>query len=337
MPTVDMSALNKSALLFMYLDVLPRDATHCMLNMEKHVKETVITTNHGKKKRTIFAPSPDLKWVQNRIRHGLLLSMPVEDCVHGFRRERGIVTNATGHAGQRMSWVLNVDLKDFFPTINFPRVFGFFRTCFGFEDKVAGDLARLTTHANHLCQGFPTSPDIANFIAWKIDRRVMAMAEKRGVTYTRYADDLTFGSPEGGKATAQNILRAVRNIVETEGFTVNESKIAIMRMGRRKKVTGLVIGDNGTVNLPRKTRRLLRAAVHHWPQQTPERKAAIRGWISYLQGVDPVTSARLLADIALSEVNAVDREWNKNVSHQPFTFDISPPPKDPNIIIIKES
>lgn len=322
MKTLNLSALSDPALVYMYIDVLPRDASYCLKNMKRQVKSFMVVTNNGKKTRQIFSPSPELKWVQNRIRHGLLLQLPVEDCVHGFVRDRGIVSNAHGHAGRRCAWVLNMDLKDFFPSINFSRVFGLFRKCFGFNDQIAGQLARLTTYHNHLCQGFPTSPDLANFVAWKLDRRLMGLSASRGLIYTRYADDLTFSSTDAG-SSMNRVMKAVKEIAREEGFTVNENKIAPMRAGRRKVVTGLVIGDDGTVNIPRKIRRLLRAAVHHWPQQTPERKASIRGWISYLNSVDPVLSARLTQDIENAESEAMDRIWSKDVGHNPFSDDIT--------------
>ena len=43
---------------------------------------------------------------------------------HGFERKRSIITNANLH--KRRRYVLNIDLEDFFPSINFGRVRGFF-------------------------------------------------------------------------------------------------------------------------------------------------------------------------------------------------------------------
>jgi hypothetical protein len=43
---------------------------------------------------------------------------------HGFKRHCSIITNATKH--RRRRYVLNLDLQDFFPTINFGRVRAFF-------------------------------------------------------------------------------------------------------------------------------------------------------------------------------------------------------------------
>jgi len=315
---IDLSALDTPALAYFHIDVLPRHATHCLKTMAEHIDIHEITTNRGKKRRKIYAPNKQLGWIQKRIRHGLLLKIPVEDCVHGFVRERGTVTNAHVHAHRRCRWVMNLDLKNFFPSISTARVYGLFKKLFGFNDRVAGHMARLTTFDNHLCQGFCTSPDLANFVAWKLDRRLMALAQKVGIHYTRYADDLTFSSPDD-KPGAQGIRRLVEKIVAEEDFKVNQKKVAIMGVGRRQVVTGLVVSEHG-VNLPRRTRRLLRSAVHHWPQQTPERRQSILGWLSYLHAVDPTLAATLRRSIDEADDNRI---WTKDVGSHPFAVDIS--------------
>jgi RNA-directed DNA polymerase len=316
---IDLSALYEPPLVYAYIDVLPRHATHCLKCMREHVKVYEIMTNGGKKRRKIYAPGPELSWVQNRIRHGLLTQIEVEDCVHGFVRGRGTVSNAHIHAHRRCQWVMNMDLKNFFPSINTGRVFGLFKTLFCFNDKVAGHLARLTTYDNHLCQGFCTSPDLANFVAWKLDRRLMGLAKKLDIGYSRYADDLTFSSTSW-RPRAEAVCNMVRRIVYDEGFRVNEDKIAIMGIGRRQIVTGLVVSEHG-ISLPRRTRRLLRAAVHHWRQQSPERRTSILGWVSYLNAVDPVLAQRLLDAIAMAETDGA-RTWTNAVPSHPFSQDI---------------
>ena len=53
-----------------------------------------------------------------RIAHGM--NVPVGAVAHGFVPGRSTVTNATPHVKRAI--VVNLDLKDFFPTITFPRV-----------------------------------------------------------------------------------------------------------------------------------------------------------------------------------------------------------------------
>jgi len=306
-------------LMWMHMDVLPRHATWCGKNMKNCVTKHKIITNKGKKERTIYSPNKALRWVQSRLKETVLDNMEKDDAVHGFVKGRGCITNARVHVDSGL--LINIDIKDFFPTITSPRVYGFFKSTLNVDKDVATSLTKVTTYDDHLCQGFITSPDIANLITWKLDRRLKGLAKSMGLRYTRYADDLTF-SAKKWTGDASKIVMAVREISGDEGFPINEKKVAIMRRGRRQKVTGLVVSEHG-VNVPRRTRMLLRAACHHWPQQTPERKASIVGWLSYLKSVNPKHASDLESIIAKSIVDTESREWDKSVSSQPFEKDIT--------------
>lgn len=313
----DLSPLTTPGLLFAYLDVLPRHATFCAMNMSDVVRKSTIVTNRGKKQRTIYAPEPVLSYVQRRVRERLLSTVEPQPCAHGFVAGRGTVTNAAPHVGKRL--VINIDLKDFFPGISARRVNGMWRHVFACDQRSAALLTSLTTYDGHLCQGFSTSPDIANILCQRLDRRLSALAGVAGFAYTRYADDLTLSTDSDGGA--DSIIAVVKDIVGDEGFVVNDKKIAIMRSGRRQKVTGLVVnGDKPAV--PRHIRRLLRSACHHWPQQTEERKQSILGWINYINAVNKDHADALRTVIAEAEANGDARMWSKNVSQGRFSDDI---------------
>lgn len=117
----------------------------------------------------------------------------VRPCVHGFVKDRGILTNAKAHWERRPTFVLNLDLKDFFPSITFFRVRGLLMSSpFSFSYEIATVFAHLCTYAGKLPQGAPTSPYISNLICRSMDRDLMALASRHRCTYTRYADDMTF-------------------------------------------------------------------------------------------------------------------------------------------------
>src|SRR5262249_14930317 len=90
--------------------------------------------------RQISAPMPRLKRAQEWVLRNILDRVPVHDAAHGFRRGRSIVSNAAPHAGADV--VVNLDLKDFFPTITYRRVRGVFRKL-GYSEQVATILALL--------------------------------------------------------------------------------------------------------------------------------------------------------------------------------------------------
>jgi RNA-directed DNA polymerase len=226
--------------------------------------------------REISAPMPRLKRAQYWIMKNILEPLPGHDASHGFRTQRSILTNAHPHAGQRV--VINIDLKDFFPTITYARVKGFF-VSLGYPEKVAAPLALICTDAERdklqidgniwniargerrLPQGAPTSPAIANQIANRLDKRMAGAAKAVGFVYTRYADDMTFsGNAAPGSVQVDRLLWQLRQIAEDEGFTFNDKKTRVMGSGTRQDVTGLVVNKQPAV--ARHERRRFRAWLH---------------------------------------------------------------------------
>ena len=89
----------------------------------------------------------------------------------------------------------NVDLEDFFPSMNFGRVRGVFLSRpFLCGEEAATAMAQMACLDNGLPIGAPTSPVIANMICMKLDGELMRLSRTHGCWFTRYADDLTFSS-----------------------------------------------------------------------------------------------------------------------------------------------
>jgi RNA-directed DNA polymerase len=229
--------------------------------------------------RTINAPAADLKKLQQRL-SGLL-----QDCVsdinegkkisgaisHGFRRKKSIITNARCHRGKR--WVFNIDLADFFDTINFGRVRGFFlkNNNFNLAPEVATTIAQIACHNNALPQGSPCSPVISNLVAHVLDIRLAKLAEEHGCDYSRYADDLTFSTnkarfpTEVAKRKAHGsdeweVGKALAKLIQKSGFTINAVKTRMQYCDSRQDVTGLVV--NSKINVRCEYERTARAMVH---------------------------------------------------------------------------
>lgn len=183
--------------------------------------------------RTILEPASGLKVVQQKLNQVFDAVFTPASCVHGFARARSIATNAFAHAGR--DWVLNVDLKDFFPGINFGRVRGLLMARpYVLPANVATVMAQLATFQDQLPQGSPTSPIVSNMIAAKLDSDLARLARRYKCTYTRYVDDLTFSrtgssfpralgswDPEVRPERASRAGTTLRKAIERNGFEVN--------------------------------------------------------------------------------------------------------------------
>ncbi len=243
--------------------------------------------------RTIHAPEPKLKELQRLILKRVLGRLPVHPAVTGFERGQSIATNAARHAGHPV--ILRLDIKDFFNSTSAKRVEAYFKKI-GWDKESSQLLTRLTTHKGGLPQGAPTSPRLANLVNFKMDRRVAAMTEKLSsvntrrlqpipsasgmiATYTRYADDLTISFSVDCGVLVRELIEGIQRIVKNEGYELHfKKKLSIRRSHQRQIVTGLVV--NRGVNLPRETRRRLRAVAHHLKTGKPATmtEQQLAGW-----------------------------------------------------------
>lgn len=210
--------------------------------------------------RRIAAPCRELKQMQRRILRRLLRRLKAHPAAIGFERGESFVTNARRHEGRTL--IVRFDLRDFFPSIPARRVHRYFRAI-GWDRRSSRLLTRLCTHNGSLPQGAPTSPRLSNLVNYRLDARLSGLAKSYGALYTRYADDLTFSFREDPGKDIVGFMRLVRRIVAGEGYQVHRrKKWDIRRRHQRQEVTGLVV--NHRANLPRLTRRWLRAVKHRW-------------------------------------------------------------------------
>lgn len=208
----------------------------------------------GKGMRTISAPADSLKGLQRKIKQDILDLVETHSSCMGYKKGFSIVDNAAPHVGQR--FVLNLDIKDFFQSINAVRVAGYFLSL-GYPEEVSVLLSRICCNKNVLPQGAPSSPSLANLICSKLDRRLYGVAKKNGLVYTRYCDDITIS---GGAYVKPHLQKFVESILEEEGFEVNKDKTRLLSRRSCQTVTGLTVNEK--VSIPRKRRRLIRAILH---------------------------------------------------------------------------
>ena len=269
--------------------------------------------------RTILAPVAWLKFLQRQIHEKILTPAALHPACHGFRPAHSIITNARPHTAKEV--VINIDLRDFFPGISAGRIYGLFCSL-GWQPNESRFLTRLCTYKGYLPQGAPSSPMLANLVARRLDSRLAGLAAKMNSAYSRYADDLTFSGPR----SLLSCLPLVRKLIAEEGFQVAEEKVRITGKGNRQEVTGLVV--NSQVAVPRRTRRKLRAALHHLRNGKPATwngtkctLDSLRGRMAFLESVQPTVGAQMREAMALCLA--------KSLPEKPLKTDASAKTKEP--------
>ncbi len=278
--------------------------------------------------RQIWSPIPRLKFVQRWILENILNNLMTHGAAHGFVRGKSIITNAAVHSNSAL--LIKLDVKDFFPSVHWRRVKGVFRHA-GYPEQIATLLALLCTESPRqmvqqngktyyvalsdraLPQGAPTSPALTNIVCLNLDRRLTGLADKLGLRYSRYADDLTFSLPANTTSTKNatqpsdhnqligQLLGSVHKILREEGFILNNDKTRVIRMGNQHTVTGMVVNGEGVPRVPRKIKRMLRAALHNLDSgqslRDGETLDTLSGYAAWIASAEPELGQQYLEKI----------------------------------------
>jgi RNA-directed DNA polymerase len=231
--------------------------------------------------RVIQTPNDELKYLQRWILKNILEKVPSHDSCKGFDKDTSIKQNADTHL--KSEALLKLDLLRFYDSINERRIYGIFKGL-GYHPNLAVSLAKLCTitpnemfissfrkkenelkeyilskNEGILAQGSPTSPKLSNLITINLDKRLTGLANKNGLKYSRYADDLTFS---GNFKQLQKIKKVIYRVIKEEALFANHSKTKFVKLGGKFLVTGLnVQNDNSTV--PRKKKKEIEHHLFH--------------------------------------------------------------------------
>lgn len=222
--------------------------------------------------RQILSPIHGLKVIQRKLTDYLYSIYTPRNNVCGFVRSRCAADGALRHIGTKL--LLNLDLQNFFDSINFGRVRRLFMAPpYSFGAQAATTIAKIACYNNKLPQGAPCSPVIANMVCGSLDTALTRFANKYRMNYTRYADDITF-SCKGNIATLNKAVAykdsngdtqigyELKKIIEKNGFAINEKKVFIQGNNQRQCVTGLIV--NKKLNVPREYIALTRSMLFSW-------------------------------------------------------------------------
>lgn len=251
--------------------------------------------------RSIDAPCDDLKLVQ-RLLLQKIATQYYDECnagiSHAFVFGRNICSNAKWHKNKRI--VVSFDIENFFPSINFGRVLGYFEKnqYFAVKHNVAVHIANLVTFERKLPQGAPTSPIISNLICRILDERLVLLAKKYRMSCTRYADDITFSTNVNySEQELQEFINCVEQEIISAGFLVNKDKTRIRYSNRRQIVTGICV--NSSINVTRdyyKTTRAMAYSLYTKGKFEIDHKlgriSQLQGRFTFIDNVDRLSSGR---------------------------------------------
>lgn len=234
----------------------------------KYKSFTIAKKSGGR--RQIKAPPGPLINIQKILAQKITDVYPGHISAKGFARGQSIIKNASLHVGKTS--VLNLDVKDFFPSITSMRIYGLLKAePFSLNNETASVITKLVTYEGSLPQGAPTSPILSNMICYRLDTELLKLSKKHRCTYTRYADDITISSRQklpaaiavyDESAAVTELGRAITDVLTNNGFVVNDKKTRLQSGYMSKYVTGVKV--NKIPNLQRKFIKEVKAMLHSW-------------------------------------------------------------------------
>lgn len=286
-----------------------------------HYSYQWIKKSNGKH-RLLEIPKSGLKSIQRKILHDILDLIPPHKTAHGFHKNTSCKTHASLHTNKAI--VIKFDLADFFHSVPKGRIIGLF-DYLGYPKDVTQYLAALCVHmpspyltgssfqklsfekqkillSQHLPQGAPTSPSLANLCTWKTDMRLESFAKKMGMTYSRYADDIAFSGDKNLKNKFPYIRKIIGQIAAEEGFNINHSKTKLMTQAQCQSLVGITL--NSHPNIKRSEYDRLKAILHNCVKYgaTSQNKnnhenfkLHLHGKISYIQNINSEKGRKLLS------------------------------------------
>lgn len=248
--------------------------------------------------RQTFDARPSLKAVHRRIKEAFFSNVAFPDYLHGSLKGCDYVTNAALHANKQV--LICEDVKKFFPSVRAANVQDVWCAFFGFSREVAELLTQLSTKDGGLPQGAIPSSYLANLVLWRDEPLLQAKFAARGITYSRYVDDIAMSSAAHlSTADQQWAIAQVFGMLRKNGLSAHRGKHQIFSASKQMIATKLIV--NRKPSLSQQKRSQVRAQVKQLE-------------IAQTNGIDP-TIVRDLANKAAQQAGQLGRFHKTQAAH----------------------
>jgi len=264
--------------------------------------------------RIIAQPTPELKDYQRFIISILKDHLPAHECSMAYIQGKDIKQNAQMHS--KNSFFLKMDFIDFFTSIT-PTLF--WHACerqelnFDWLDKELLEKVLFWRPSKYskklvLSIGAPSSPYISNFLMYSFDQELNNYCKQNGITYTRYADDLTFSTNKS--KVLFDIPECVRKfLIKFYGqkIQINHFKTVFSSKKHNRHVTGLTITNDSSISIGRAKKRYIKHLVHRFVKEniSVEDLSYLKGYLGFIQYVEPNFLYTLEKKYTISIINKI--------------------------------
>ena len=268
-------------------------------------------------KRVIAHPSKKLKIFQTKAIEHLEHYFNSHQAAFAYKKGIGIKDNAKKHSQNK--YLLKMDFNNFFHSIT-PNLF--FKItemqCIPISDHEKSLCTKLLFWRPSkkfggkliLSIGAPSSPFISNTVMYLFDEEIYQLLKAQKITYTRYADDITFSTNK------KNALFEIPDIVKDllikhfdSNITVNEKKTIFSSTAHNRHVTGITLSNNGKISLGRKRKRYISSLIHKYSinQLDKDDFSYLQGLLNFAYDIEPLFLKRMENKYSKTVVNRLRR------------------------------
>lgn len=177
--------------------------------------------------------------------------------------------------------MIHLDITDFWGSVTEQIVFMTLFRETGYSKSLCRFLAQMCCLRGCLPQGTVTSPMLSNIVFRQCDEALAHLAERYGMNYTRYSDDLFFSGNSTLNVNA--VLREITQVLLSYGFRINERKTKVRHQHHRQTVLGLTVNDH--VQVSREYKRKLLQELYYLDRFGKNCKGVIEcgDYLKYMQ------------------------------------------------------
>ncbi|MDM1764056.1 MULTISPECIES: retron St85 family RNA-directed DNA polymerase [unclassified Acinetobacter] len=246
--------------------------------------------------RTIAQPIRELKDYQRALIELFQHYFPIHSSSMAYVKGKDIKSNAEVHS--QNIYFLKMDFTDFFNSIT-PN--NFWKACersdlkFDWLEKEVIEKAIFWKPSKYskkliLSIGAPSSPFISNFIMYSFDDEITRYCEDKGITYTRYADDMTFSTniPNSLFILPEQV-RGLLIKFYGNAIKINHLKTVFSSKKHNRHVTGITITNNDELSIGRAKKRYIKHLVHNYIEEkiSLDDLNYLRGYLGFVKYVEP--------------------------------------------------
>lgn len=283
---------------------IPANQLNRLIARAPHTYKVYTIPKKNRGRRTIAQPAKETKYIQYWIIENIFKKLPVHQCATAYTKGSSIKENAKIHA--KNTYFVKMDFKDFFTSIKDEHLSAHIRTYLRDElsDEDISDIVRVSCirlpSRDYMCLsiGAPSSPILSNTIMYEFDTKVDSWCRDNNVVYTRYADDMTFSTRERDLSSdIEKTVRLIAKRLNNLSLRFNAKKTTHLSKRHQRRVTGLIINNEGKISLGRDRKRTISSLVHRFTVQSlPENKLfELQGLLGFAKDVEPLFLARLRA------------------------------------------